>query len=162
VLLADTLKDKYTYDEIDTILAHEFAHCRLKHMLKLIVLNSFITMIIFYIIFKTSPYILNIFRLSALADISSLPAIFIYFIIFSFLTQPLANSISRKFERDADKLALETTGLPEAFVSTMEKLSAQNLADRKPHPLIKFFFFDHPPIDERIARAKVFKRQESR
>jgi Zn-dependent protease with chaperone function len=35
----------------------------------------------------------------------------------------------------------------------LEKLASQNLADRNPHPIIKFFFFDHPPIDERIATA---------
>jgi Zn-dependent protease with chaperone function len=33
----------------------------------------------------------------------------------------------------------------------MNKLATQNLAHRAPHPLIKYFFFDHPPIDERIA-----------
>ena len=36
----------------------------------------------------------------------------------------------------------------------MNKLADQNLADRSPHPLIKFFFFDHPAIDERIALAR--------
>jgi Zn-dependent protease with chaperone function len=50
-------------------------------------------------------------------------------------------------------MSIQMTGLKEAFISTMDKLANQNLADRKPHPLIKFFFFDHPPIDERIAMA---------
>ena len=34
VLLADTLKDRYSADEIEAILAHEFAHYKLKHLLK--------------------------------------------------------------------------------------------------------------------------------
>ena len=29
-------------------------------------------------------------------------------------------------------------------------ISNQNFADRSPHPVIKFFFFDHPPVDEII------------
>ena len=67
--------------------------------------------------------------------------------------QPLEAYVSRRFEKDADLLALKVTGAKEAFVSLMEKLAAQNLADRNPHPLVKFFFFNHPPIDERIKIA---------
>src|SRR4030042_3823951 len=40
VILADTLKDKYSYDEIEVILAHEFAHYKLKHLSKLIFVSS--------------------------------------------------------------------------------------------------------------------------
>jgi Zn-dependent protease with chaperone function len=36
----------------------------------------------------------------------------------------------------------------------MEKLASQNLSDRNPHPIIKFFFFDHPPVEERINMAR--------
>ncbi|MFA5115904.1 MAG: M48 family peptidase, partial [Candidatus Omnitrophota bacterium] len=60
------------------------------------------------------------------------------------------------FERDADRMALEVTGLKEAFISTMRKLGEQNLADSDPAPVIKIFFFDHPPIGERIEMAKRF------
>jgi hypothetical protein len=53
-------------------------------------------------------------------------------------------------------MALETTKAQGAFISMMNKLADQNLADRKPHPMIRFFFFDHPPIDERIVAAEKF------
>ncbi|MDD2679732.1 MAG: M48 family metallopeptidase [Candidatus Omnitrophica bacterium] len=154
VILADTLKDKYSYDEIEVILAHEFSHYQLKHLLKLVVVNSITTLMVFYLIFRTSAYTLNLFGLSSLDDLAALPVILLYFIIFGIITQPLEAFISRSFERSADALALETTGLKDAFISTMDKLANQNLADRNPHPIIKFFFFDHPPIDERIKMAK--------
>ena len=154
VLLADTLKDKYTDEEIEVILAHEFAHYKLKHILKLIFLNSAITLFAFYLIFKTSGFVLKLFGLVSFSDYPSLPVIFIYFLLFGIVTQPLEAFISRIFEKDADMLALKATGAKAAFISAMNKLAAQNLADRKPHPLIKFYFFDHPPIDERIDMAK--------
>lgn len=154
VILADTLKGKYTYDEIEVILAHEFAHCKLRHLLKLILINSLTTILAFYCIFKTSDYALSIFGLSSLSDIAAFPIVIIYMSLFGILTQPLQNYISRRMERNADKMALSLTGLKEAFISMMDKLSLQNLADRNPHPIIKFFFFDHPPIDERIAMAR--------
>ncbi|OGX16256.1 MAG: hypothetical protein A2166_03800 [Omnitrophica WOR_2 bacterium RBG_13_41_10] len=154
VILADTLKDKYTHDEIEVILAHEFAHYKLKHLLKLILINSLITVLSFYLIFKTSDYTLRFFGFVSLSQIAALPVILIYFTFFGIITQPIEAYLSRCLERNADKMALEATGLKDAFVSMMEKLAAQNLADRSPHPVIKFFFFDHPPIDERIAFAK--------
>jgi STE24 endopeptidase len=76
--------------------------------------------------------------------------------LFGVFLQPLEAYVSRRFEREADVLALKTTRNKEAFVSLMDKLASQNLADRNPHPLIKFFFFDHPPIDERIKAAKSY------
>ena len=154
VLLADTLKDKYTHDEVEVILAHEFAHYRLGHIIKLIAVNSLVTLGLFYLIFKTSVYVLGVFKLNSLVQLSSLPLVFLYFILFGIIMQPLEAYVSRRFERDADLLALKVTGAKEAFVSLMEKLATQNLADRSPHPLIKFFFFSHPPIDERIKIAK--------
>lgn len=156
VLLADTLKDKYTHDEIAVILAHEFAHYRLRHMLKLILINSLVTLITFYLIFKSSGYALKLSGLSSLQDIAALPLILMYFVIVGIILQPLENYFSRKLERNADMLALEVTGLKDAFISMMDKLAAQNLADRSPSPIIKVFFFDHPPIDERIKIAQSF------
>jgi len=155
VILADTLKDKYSHDEIEVILAHEFAHYRLKHLTKLIIANALSTLAVFFLIYKTSGYLLGFFGFDSLSDIAALPVILIYFIIFGVITKPLEAFISRSFERSADSLALKTTGLKDAFISMMNKLSEQNLADRSPHPIIKFFFFDHPPIDERIKSAEL-------
>lgn len=154
VILADTLKDKYSDDEIEVILAHEFAHYKLKHLLKLILINSLATILAFYIIFKTSGHLLKLFGLSALSDIAALPVLIMYLVVFGIVMQPFQNYISRRLEKNADRMALSVTGLKGAFVSMMEKLSNQNLADRSPHPIIKFFFFDHPPVDERINMVK--------
>ncbi|MFA5004729.1 MAG: M48 family metallopeptidase [Candidatus Omnitrophota bacterium] len=157
VILADTLKDKYSYDEIEVILAHEFAHYKLKHIVKLLTVNCIFTFLLFYIIFKSSGPALAIFNLNTLNQPAAVPLFFAYFILFGIIMQPLEALFSRRYERSADKLALETTRAPEAFISMMNKLAEQNLADRAPHPLIKFFFFDHPPIDERIQSARSFQ-----
>jgi STE24 endopeptidase len=156
VILADTLKDRYSYDEIEVILAHEFAHYRLKHIWKLILINAFTTLFLFYLIFNTSAYFLKFFGLASLGQPAALPLVIMYMMIFGLIMQPLENFLSRRFEKAADIAALNTTGMKEAFISMMDKLSDQNLSDRDPHPLIKFFFFDHPPTNERIALAKRF------
>ncbi|MBI4706624.1 MAG: M48 family metallopeptidase [Candidatus Omnitrophica bacterium] len=157
VILADTLKDKYTHDEIEAILAHEFAHYKMKHLFKLILANSLVTLICFFIIFRSNNFVLGFFGFSSLSEIAALPLVFLYFVIFGFVMEPLGNFLSRLMERNADKMAVEVTQNKEAFISMMEKLASQNLADRKPNPIIKFFFFDHPPIDERIEMARRMK-----
>lgn len=154
VILADTLKGKYSHDEVELILAHEFAHFQCKHIFKLIAINSLLTLGLFYLIFKTNVYFLEVFKLSSLAQLAGLPLVFLYFMLFGIILQPLEAYVSRRFEKEADSLALKTTQNKEAFISLMDKLAAQNLDDRNPHPLIKFFFFDHPPIDERIQMAR--------
>lgn len=154
VILADTLKDKYSHDEIEVILAHEFAHYQMKHLLKLIIINALSTVVIFYLIFKTNIFVLNVFGLSSLHDLAALPVVVMYLMVFGIITQPLGNYISRGFEKNADIAAIKITGFKGAFISMMNKLSDQNLSDRAPHPIIKFFFFDHPPVDERINLAK--------
>ncbi|MCX5709862.1 MAG: M48 family metallopeptidase [Candidatus Omnitrophica bacterium] len=154
VLLADTLKNKYTHDEIEVILAHEFSHYKLKHLIKLLLVNSAVIIAAFYLISVSSAAALKIFNLSGLSDIAALPLVVLYFVFFGAVTQPIEAFFSRIMEKEADRLALKITGLKDAFISTMDKLGEQNLADRKPNPLIKFYFFDHPPIDERIDMAK--------
>lgn len=158
VILADTLKDRYSHDEIEVILAHEFGHYKLKHLLKLITVNSSAIILVFYLIYISSGYALSIFGFSSLSDIAALPVIFIYFLLSGIIMQPFENYVSRSLEKNADRLALKSTGLKDAFISMMEKLAAQNLADRSPHPLIKFFFFDHLPVEERIAQARLFSQ----
>ncbi len=150
VILADTLQDKYTDEEIEVILAHEFAHYKFKHLLKMIIINACITVFIFYLMFKTSGYFLGLFSLDSLSNAASFPLVVFYFTILGIITRPLENYISRRFEINADIMAVKTTALKEAFVSMMNKLASQNLADPSPGKLTKIFFFDHPPIKERI------------
>ena len=154
VILGDTLKDRYVPEEIEVILAHEFAHQKLGHLFKLILSGSISTVFCFYLIYKTSPWVLDFFGLNSLNDIAALPVVFIYLILLGAALQPWSNFLSRKFEIEADRMAISITGLNDAFISTMDKLAAQNLADRNPGFLIKFFFFDHPPIEERIKLAR--------
>jgi STE24 endopeptidase len=156
VILADTLKDKYSHDEIEVILAHEFAHYRLRHLWKLVGVNALATLAIFFIIFKSQTYAVSLFRLDSLHELAAFGLLVLYFVIFGVVSRPLENYISRKFETSADRMALAATGRTEAFISMMDKLARQNLADRSPAPIIKIFFFDHPPVDDRIALAKSF------
>jgi STE24 endopeptidase len=153
VILTDTLQGKFSPDEIEVILAHEFAHTKLKHIIKMLILNAVIIMVTFYIFFKSAGMIFSQFDLN-LADIAGLSIWIFCFTFLQICLTPLLNWISRNMERSADALAIQFTQNRLAFISMMEKLSQQNLAERKPAKWIKILFFDHPPIAERIAIAE--------
>lgn len=153
VILTDTLEGRFSPDEIEGILAHEFAHFRLKHMIKLILINAAATLVIFFTLFKISPPIFGLFGLN-LGDIAGLGIWISYFALIQIIFVPLVNFISRRMEANADILAIKFSEKSETFVSMLEKLAEQNLAERRPSILAKVFFYDHPPIDERIATAK--------
>ncbi|MEW6171426.1 MAG: M48 family metalloprotease, partial [Candidatus Omnitrophota bacterium] len=159
VILADTLRDNYSYDEIEAILAHEFAHYKLKHLLKLILISSFLTIVMFYSL--STSFLQHLLKINSISDITYLPIILLFVILFDTIFTPFKNFLSRKLEENADRLALRFTLKPDAFVSMMEKLANQNLADRKPAWFIKIFFFDHPAIEDRINLAKKFKRRHN-
>jgi STE24 endopeptidase len=71
---------------------------------------------------------------------------------------PLANALSRRAERRADRFALTLTKRPDAFISAMRRLAAQNLAEEHPSRLVRALFYTHPPIPERVAVARAFTK----
>jgi STE24 endopeptidase len=154
VLISDTMRQAYSEDEIAVIAAHEFAHHRLNHMMKMMIVNGLAAAAFFFCVYKTQSTILSISGLAALNDPAALPVICLYLTLFGVIVQPAANALSRRFETDADAAAIKATGLAGAFISSMDKLAAQNLSDRAPSVLITWLFFDHPPVAQRIAAAK--------
>ncbi len=61
---------------------------------------------------------------------------------------------SRKHEFEADTFAAETTGKPEDMISTLKKLSKDNLSNLTPHPFYVFLNYSHPPVLQRIKAIR--------
>lgn len=156
IILGDTLLDSYSDDEIETVIAHEAGHYKHKHIAKNILigtLSSFITLFLIAVIYE---YSLPWFGFNNLADIAALPLLTLWSAIIGLITTPIGNIISRKFEYEADRYAVSTTGKPDSFITTLEKLTDQNLGDRNPHPFIEWFFYSHPSVSKRIDSINQF------
>ncbi|MGA8765366.1 MAG: hypothetical protein WB562_21055, partial [Candidatus Sulfotelmatobacter sp.] len=54
--------------------------------------------------------------------------------------------------------AFESIGSVEPFISSMNKLAEQNLAERVPSKWVEWFFHSHPAISKRVAAAKAWDR----
>jgi len=151
ILLGDTLLDNYSEDEIETVIAHELGHYKKKHIIKNIIIGTLSSFLTFYIIAHLHQISLGWFGFTSITQISSLPLLGLWAAIIGLIQTPLSNSISRKFEYEADNYAVSSTQKSDAFIKTLEKLTDQNLGDREPHPFVEWFFYSHPSIKNRIA-----------
>lgn len=151
VLLGDTLLDNYSADEIETVLAHEFGHYVKKHIIKNIIIGTILSFATLYIVSVVYEKTLPLFGFSEINQISALPLLGLWSMIISIVLTPFSNLISRKYEYEADRYAVEVTGKGEVFIGTLEKLTEQNLGDKEPHPFVEWFFYSHPSIKKRVA-----------
>ncbi|MBN2160959.1 MAG: M48 family metallopeptidase [Spirochaetes bacterium] len=154
IILSDTLIEHFSPDEIAVVFAHEMGHYRMRHIVKTIVTGTVSIFLSFFLCGELYRLTIGYLGYAHVYDIAAIPILFLYLTLFSLVTMPASNALSRKFEREADRFALETTRDRESFISTMEKLADLNLADRDPNPVTEFMFYSHPSIKKRIAFAR--------
>lgn len=154
ILLSDTLLAEYSDDEIEVILAHELGH----HAHGDIRSGLFVEGVLVVITFAAGALALATLwpelGLAGPADAAGLPILILTAGIVSLVASPAHNALSRRNEYRADRFALSLTDRPDAFVSAMRRLGAQNLAEERPSTAARWFFHTHPPFDERIHAAR--------
>jgi len=156
IILGDTLIQAYSKDEIEVVLAHELAHYKLIHIWKLVLFGAVSMLTSLFLTDRIFHMLAARGIVGPVSDIAYLPSILALLSFFGILLSPLQNSYSRSLERAADMLALKMTGLSDAFISCMTKLSRQNLSDPSPGRFIEIILYDHPPISKRIRLAATF------
>ena len=157
VLLGDTLLAGFTPDEVEVIFAHEIGHHVFRHLRWMIASGLAFSAAGFWLCDRLLAA--WIARGGATFDyarlpIDALPMLLLILTVFSLAIQPLQNAVSRRFERQADRYALQRTGRKDAYRSAFCKLARLNKDDPDPPRLEVFLFHSHPPIAERLAVAE--------
>jgi STE24 endopeptidase len=161
IILGDTLLNNYSKDEIETVIAHELGHYKHKHILKNILFGTVSSVLTFFIISILYKNSLSWFDFKSITQIAALPLLSLWAMIIGLIQSPIGNVLSRKYEYEADRYAIESTLKPESFIGTLNKLTDQNLGDREPHPFIEWFFYSHPSIKNRINAIKNFVSEKN-
>jgi STE24 endopeptidase len=154
VLLGDTLLDRFSPDEIEVVLAHEVGHHVFRHIPKLMAAGFAFSLIGFWITDRLLALWLGSAYQPHNLPPAALPALLLGLAVFGLLMEPLQNALSRYFERQCDRYALQVTGLKSAYVSAFRKLAQLNKDDPAPPRWEVLLFHSHPPIEERLALAE--------
>jgi STE24 endopeptidase len=166
IILADTLLANYSTDEIEAVLAHELGHHVHRHILKSILVQAGITFVGFWAANWVLHYAVDRMHMfETLSDFADLPLLMLVATLLSFLVflvLPLLNAYSRFNERQADRYAFRSIATVEPFISAMNKLAEQNLAERSPSQWVERVFHSHPSISRRVGAARAWARTQPR
>jgi len=154
IVLGDTLIDEFTPDEIETVLAHELGHHVHRDLPLMIAFGTLTTTVGLYLASLALNWAIALFGFTSPADVAVLPALGIILGAYGLLTMPLENAVSRWREGMADDYSLSATGKKEAFASAFTRLANQNLGEVDPEKWVVFLFYSHPPLGERIEKAR--------
>ena len=158
IVLGDTLIESFTSDEIETVLAHELGHHVHRDVPWLMGFGTLLTAGGFYLVSLAMAWAIQSFSFTGVADPAAMPALMLLFSLYQLITMPLENAFSRWRESKADDYALNATGKPQAYASAFTRLANQNLSDIDPEPWVVFLFYNHPPLNARIAKAQAWKK----
>lgn len=159
IVLYDTLLTSHDEDETLSILGHEMGHWRRHHIVKGIALGAFGALFGFFLLalILERAAASGRFGLTHAGDPAGLPLILLLGALSGLLAQPVENAVSRAFEREADRDALELFGHPQAFIEAEKRLARDNIANVVPSDVNVFLFASHPPVLDRIAEAEHYR-----
>ena len=158
IVVSDTMLQEFNHDEIETVVAHEAGHQVNRDEWRNIAAASLLTLAIAGAthfagkrILKANPKLVGT---TQLGDPRALPVIGLSFGIAGTLLTPLQMAFTRRIERRTDAFALELSGNGEAYANALLKLADANLADPDPPRWVTILMHSHPPIGERVDRAR--------
>lgn len=155
VTLFDTLINDLEEDEIVAVLAHEVGHYRRRHIIFNMVLSILLTGLTLYILslFINDPGLSLAIGVEQPSYHAGLLGFVLLYSPISMVTGLAMNQLSRKFEFQADDFA-KSTFSANPLISSLKKLSKNNLSNLTPHPAYVFVHYSHPPLIERIRNLK--------
>jgi STE24 endopeptidase len=156
IIISDTLIESNSIEEIEVVMAHELGHHVRWDVWKMLAVSTVLIFISFFVIDIALVAWIDSLGLRGIDDIAGLPLVLIVGAGVSLVALPISNWLSRKAETAADLYALNLTGMRDEFISAMDKLGDQNMAQKKPNSFVEFVFHSHPSIQRRIDTAKAW------
>jgi STE24 endopeptidase len=154
IVLWDTLIARLDEKELLVVMAHEMGHYVLGHVVRSILLSSFLTLTSLFLVDRLGRWLVarysHILRFESLADVASVPLLLLLIQVTSLFLTPAAMAYSRYQEHEADRFALDLTHTNHSAATAFVKLQQENLGNPRPGLIYKIFRASHPSIGERI------------
>jgi len=151
VVLWNTLLDgRFGRGEVRVVVAHELGHLKRHHVPKAL---GWLALIVF-------PGLLLVAlvtgRRGGLAEPANLPLAALAVAVFSLLSAPLQNAASRRYEAEADWIAIRATDDPAAATRLFQRFERTSLQEPDPPTVAYLWLASHPTLMQRIAMAERF------
>jgi STE24 endopeptidase len=161
ISLNDNLLKRCTLPEIETTMGHEMGHYVLNHAYKGLVMFGVIVVIGFAFLNWGVQFCLSRWGaqwgVRGIGDVAVLPLAVILFSAYMFVLTPVANTISRNMEFEADMYGLNAAQQPDGEANVDMLLGEYRKLD--PGPIEEFLFYDHPSGRTRITAAMQWKAE---
>jgi STE24 endopeptidase len=154
--LFDTLIERCTPDELISIVAHEVGHYKKRHVTNGMVLSIAQLGLMLFVFGQLMRYepLYSAFSVTTPSVYAGLTFCSLLYEPISLVLSLLLMARSRRNEYEADRFAVETTGLSEALVSGLKRLAGDSLSNLSPHPSYVFVNHSHPPLRERVLAIR--------
>jgi Zn-dependent protease with chaperone function len=157
LVLFDTLLEDAPRGELRGVVAHELGHRRHRHVAAgtaLAMTGAAAAVLILWGVLSWNA-LLSAAGASGPGDPRVVPLVLLTFFVLELLGLPFGSWVSRRWERTADRFALELTHDGAAMEQMHRRLALANLADLDPPRLLYALLFTHPTPPERIAAARM-------
>jgi STE24 endopeptidase len=153
IVLFDTLLEQMNLDQGLAVLAHEIGHYKMKHVRRMLVVQSVLLLIGLYIL-SLLVNVAPLYRAFGLAAPSNHAALILFSLLSgpaTFYLSPLLNLLSRKHEYEADRFAVKVMKEGRPMAEALIRLTVKNLSNLTPHPWYSAYHYSHPTTAERVS-----------
>jgi STE24 endopeptidase len=151
LILWDTLLDgRFSDAEVRFVAAHEVAHIAERHLWKGVAWFALLAVPIVLVVATVTR------RLGGLAEPAAVPLAVLVAVALQLALLPFANVLSRRYEAEADWVALEATRDPRAAEGLYRGFVDANLAQPEAPAWARALLGTHPPLVDRIAMARAW------
>jgi STE24 endopeptidase len=165
IVLWDTIIKALDRPQLLVVMGHEMGHYVLGHVWKLILLLSLTILGMTYAIHRLAGALIRKhtarFGFTELGDVASLPLVLLLVGAVSLVTDPLTLAVSRHFEHEADRFALEITHDNVGCAAAFAKLQQSNLGVPRPSWFYVLFRASHPTLGDRIDFCNEYRPWET-
>lgn len=159
IILGDTLRNRYTDEEVEGIMAHEIGH-HIYHDITILVLMSIgVTLITAYLTAFLWPFLADVRGYATLSSPEGLPLLALVAGAITWLLTPLTNWICRRMERRCDAFSLNLIENPGDLAKAFGKLADDNLSLWQLGWYDLLFEATHPAVGDRIEMAMNWKKK---
>ncbi|MCX7066979.1 MAG: M48 family metallopeptidase [Methylococcales bacterium] len=157
IVFFDNLVASLDDEELEAVLAHELGHFRCKHVIKMLIATSIMTLISFAVLGLLINQDWFYTGLGVVVEQKSNAVALLLFMLisssFTFFMQPISAYFQRQFEFEADDFAAANAKASK-LISGLVKLYEENASTLTPDPLYSAFHYSHPPAAIRIAHLE--------